>query len=425
MPPPATIPSRPAVVRPSSRSRKEPCSSPSEEGHEQRQRVISNASSTFSIKSAPSRPAVEHKPPVRLASSQSGQNPVPVSSGPARRIPRVISIEPHPANHSDLFAAARRAVTGVATRPGLAQAKSKGNGTIAFPTIGGGAEDTLNERKGPQRVLKLVPPPLSTVSLSNSKAEDTTQPTHAPKRELKTSIFRRAAPEASDKGKASIDAKQSKLKDKEGFIPRRGLTQPTVSQLNKQRTRVTSTTGKKSAVLKPSTLKAKSKPRAAKTQGALEKGTELESTAVSEAITPLPHLVPLPASPETTMMPEKPEIVDEGLDYVPEDAVASEDMRETDDAAEHLQGDQLEAVEGPAEPHREEDAHSMLSTPTPQTPPFPITEDEDESHELDHIEFTKGEVYDSAGMAVKTPRKTRTISDEDSSDSLREVILNE
>ncbi|KAF8590933.1 hypothetical protein K439DRAFT_1119805 [Ramaria rubella] len=244
MPPPAAIPSRGrSTSRTQVNSQTRPGSEhplPEREDDQERRRVLSSASSNFSVKSAPanSYPTMEHRPPVRMTASQShsreGKPPMSVTSGQARRVPRVVSVEPHPANRPDLLALAHkppvrpmppRAKTPISNRgPGREPTQSAPIGAlgITFPSSEAGSAPIL--RKGAQRVPKPAPPPVPT------KAEkSTTANNHSSNREAKPSIFRRGAPAPGE----TKNGEKEGEKPKEGYVPRRGggVTQPTLSQL--------------------------------------------------------------------------------------------------------------------------------------------------------------------------------------------------
>lgn len=263
MPPPATVPNKDVTG-----SGPLSCSSSQEDrDNQERQRLLSSMSSTLSVKSvpAPSRQLIEHRPPIRLATSQSrsvsATGSALTSTGPARRIRRVISIEQ--TNRPDLFAMAKKAATRT-----LVQTKNQskpGEESAAFPI-----SDTHNsgmERRGAQRVPKAPPPSTSSDNVEEAKSENPPEPAVSkdptPSREVKPSLFRRAL---------SADAR-SDQKAKSGFVPRRGgVLQPTMSQLNKQkppvsnaqsRPRVISTLkrlGTQKKVTKPSSLESATEP---------------------------------------------------------------------------------------------------------------------------------------------------------------------
>ena len=421
----------------------------------------------------------------------------PVTSGQARRVRRVISVEPHPANRPDLFALAQKAVT----RPNSVQSK---NGGVAFPRSDGA---TAIERKGPQRIPRPPPPPVPTVL---AQAEDSAAPSKEaksadaiapPKEPAKPSIIRKAAAAAVsvDKTKGAVektkeqDAKIKAVseketesgdkvvvpKPKEGFVPRRGgLTQPTLSQLNKQkppvvastavpsRTRAMSITSKKGPIggFKPTAPKA----RTVSTPIAPGKEKPVDKAAIPP-VPPLPCLQTPPETVEPSASGESTEVSSELATKLEEEAPVMVDNAEVEEEAlikggsadaednsatvategsDELPGAQDEEQETDDTQGTEEseavpeidqaqeeipvandvDTRATPSPLLPNTPPFPASESADESDDLEDIEFTKGELYGPSGAPLKTPRKLAAMASKGLSVERRplgEMVLNE
>ena len=477
MQPPASIPSQARIApRPQTQHTKPNDHQSEQHSDYERQRVLSTGSSTFSIKSAPSNlpHAYQHRPPVRLATSQSqaktANSLMAASSGQARRVRRVEAVEPHPANQPDFSTMAPKtpirpmALAGVGfpmqklTRVpgkdlvGISQGVLASAPGVVFPTSGSESAPTAIERKGAQR----VPKPKLPSSPPKGERPETAMSDNV-KGVEKPSIFRRGAP----------DAKKNE-KPKEGFVPRRGggVTQPTLSQLSKQRTlpptsgatapvrgkaASTSVTSKRpvwGTGTRPAALKGL--PRVVSRNGiakvpAAKQDESVTGSEVQPAMVPLPespavvekNCVPLAApSSSSSQAPQvdEEETQEAGtLEEVTTEEVTTEESSEVaqgsteTEANPEIQTDKSQEV---AQDPSDEDIQDVLSNetdpPPPHTPPYPSTEEESDEDDLDAIEFATGNVYDSAGAPIKIPGKVvhAATGDLPERNPLAEVVVN-
>lgn len=457
--PPASIPSRArSTSRPQTRPKPDN-TKPEEHTDHERQRVLSTASSTFSVKSAPanSHSGYEHRPPVRLATSQSravvADSAVTASSGPARRVRRVVALEPHPANRPDFSSVAHKAPVRPTPLGGVSRLQAQKPTTatgITFPTTETTLATTV-ERKGAQR----VPKPVLPSQVASPKAErPATSMSDDVKRETKTSIFRRGAPGAPDAGeKAKIE------RPKEGFAPRRGggVTQPTLSQLSKQRTHASASSGPRGmgasvvskrpvwgAGTKPSVLKGQTTSRVLIRSG-VTKGPVAKQSEEAKQIQVQPAMIPLPASPgaeelapqavaisgssEALQVEEetKQEATSSNEATVDEAPEVGRSLPESETNSNELQIDEAQEVTENLSDEDKEDVFMTDTIPKPHTPPFPTTDEESEEDDLAAIEFTTGDAYDPAGVPIKTPGKVVSTATDILSERnpLAEVVLNE
>ena len=416
---------------------------------------------------------------MRLAASQSHTKVVnsgmAASSGQARRVRRVVAIEPHPANRPNSSTVTHKAPVRPTPLGGMSLPQAQ-NSTrvpgrepvdpiqsalatatgVVFPTSEpeSAPAETVG-RKGAQRVPKpVLPLPITTPA----KGEIPVMAMGDGKREIKSSIVRRAAPSAPTTG----DNMKSE-RPKEGFAPRRGggLLQPTLSQLSKQKTLpsasgTTVTVGPKGAITSLVSKRpiwgggAKSNvsrvlptsrvvSRSGVGKGPIAKQSDqAKPTEVSPA---------LPASPggETNTKPQNVSLsesstalqVDEEqrrdaanssettTDEAPE---TTQSLRESETASSEPQTDKTQAITQDANDEDKPNVFTTQANSTPHTPPYPTAGGESEEDELDAIEFTTGDAYDPAGVPIKTPGKvknatTSVISPE--RNPLAEVVLNE
>lgn len=418
MPPPSTVPNKDTA-----RSRSPSCPRSQEDtGDQERKRLLSSISSTFSVKSVPpsSKPLIDRQPPIRLATSQtrsvSVTRPALTSTGPARRIRRVVSIEQ--TNRPDLFAMAKKAAT-----RSISQTKDQSSfggkstvntGGVSFPT-----SDPRSfgiERRGAQRVPKPLPFPAAPSEnreeiVSANASEPSAPAIPIPKRETKPSLFRRAV---------SADERKDQ-KAEGGFAPRRGgLLQPTLSQLNKQ---------------KPPVSMVQSRSRVVSQAGPKRSGTQkitkiISSGPVAKPVAPVAgessqiQIVEgtndqITDSPVVTGPEGNAQIVDDAMESKPE---ADDPRVEIEPGPAPVQKSEGEALaiedkviqNGPTMSQAEEEIRSRESTPAPQTPSSSVINKETSKAEWQNIELVS-EVVPAANSISITAKVVTTIPESNKS----------
>ncbi|GJJ06586.1 hypothetical protein Clacol_000779 [Clathrus columnatus] len=440
MPPPITVPNKDVTgSKTVSRSPLE------DQDNQERQRLLSSISSTFSVKSVPtsSKPFIEHQPPIRLGSSQSrsasvSAKPTLTSSGPARRVRRVVSTEQ--TNRPDLFAMARKAATRtvpqVKNQLGLISTIDQGG--VSFPK----SDLSLPgmERRGAQRVPKPIPlpPPASTLPVDKpgNVDEASTATSEAPaipiqKKETKPSLFRRGG---------NADEKQAST-TKEGFVPRRGgLLQPTLSQLNKQKPTVSNPQSRSRVVSNAGTMKRSDVKKVTSTNRPTGSTSQLVKSNSGESGQgqDMGGNQTQTTGPSSTasVSEEKPEITDQKSDSkeandstgteVPEleSSVPNEVLTENDTFAVQVKEIQSELATNLVE----DEIRSRESTPAPQTPSSSNVDNKEVSKEMpENIEFIPEVMHDTAGISVKTNVANTASENSKSPDRtpLVEVFVNE